>query len=238
MPSDYTSVILKIRRVSGNVIPYEYNYYLALAFYSKLDKYNNEVRTIHDRSSISFHTFSNIISESVKYGINGLSLDRGFIIFRSIDKRMENYLRLAIAEDSHLRICDTTYVVQSIISTEKPKLRNSYEFRTLSPVVVRNFESRTKYVDSIDDLGSNLKKNITWVLEKKLMHTPDRIEIEIKTGKRKTVRISSQNKKEAITSGFNLTGSIEADPLTFDLLYHKGLGSKTGLGLGCIEVDD
>lgn len=237
MSSAYTSLILNIKRVSGNVIPYEYNYYVALAFYTKLNRYNTEVRKLHDRDNISIHTFSNIISQSFKFGTNGISLDDGFIIFRSIDKRMESHLRLAIAEDPHLRICDATYLVRSIKNTEKPKPKDSYKFRTLSPVVVRDFESRTKYVDSTEDLELNLRKSMTWVLENKLMHSPDKLDIKIFNGKRKTVRISSQNKKEAITSGFNLTGSIEADPLTFELLYHKGLGSKTGLGLGCFEVD-
>lgn len=236
MSSEYTSTILTLKRVSGNVIPYEYNFYLALAFYSKLEAYSKDIRKLHERNSISIHTFSNIITTSAKSGLNGLSIDSGFVIFRSLDKRMESYLRLSISNDQFLRICDTTYMVKSIKSVPSPEWGNTLEFRTLSPVIVREFDSRTRYVDSFDELRANLERNLHWVLEKKLLHVPDHLELEIKQGKRKTVRISSQNKKESITTGFNITGTLKTDRLTFNLLYHKGLGSKTGLGLGCFEV--
>ncbi|MGC8656966.1 MAG: CRISPR-associated endoribonuclease Cas6 [Thermoplasmata archaeon] len=232
------SIILKIERREGVVIPFEYNYYLGISLYSKLQEYQKEVKPLHTREQLGIHTISNIITKNpIKYGDNGLEIDGGFVIFRSLDPKIITYLRLGLSIDPIIRIANVKYYVKSIHDLE-PKLKNEniINFRTISPILVRNFDIKKKFVNRIEDIEKNLNLSTRWILEKEFGIKDPNINIEIKSAKRKTVKISSAKAKESITTAFQVNGKMSGDPNILQILYYKGLGSKTSLALGCWEV--
>ncbi|MGC8981724.1 MAG: CRISPR-associated endoribonuclease Cas6 [Thermoplasmata archaeon] len=231
------SITIYIKKYKGDGIPFEYNYYLAINFYGKLEIYNNKIRKIHTPESYSIHTFSNIITKNFKFDDKNLFIEDGIIIFRSLDARLIEYLKLGFAISSDIKLFQTLFKVEKIKQNDDIFLNKfPVKFKTLSPVVVRDFENPKYYVDSEDRLIESLKFQIKYFSNKYFNYQPKKLEINLIDIKRKTVRISSSENKESITTGFNLKGEIDTDINTFKLIYYRGLGSKTGLGLGCIEV--
>ena len=233
------SVKLNIKRISGKIIPFEYNYFIGSAIYRKLLLYEHEVMPLHNISQIGVYTFSNIINpiKKVSYGDNGIDIDSGYIIFRTLDDKIISYLRLAILEDPVLKIKDVDYRITRVETLDGVTFNSdTIKFKTLSPVLVRDFIRKNLYVSKENEVPGNLKL----VLEHQMaqffgitnpLFTLD----EIKTH-RKTIRISNNGKKESITTGFNISGVMKTTSEVANILYYKGLGSKTSLGLGCWKV--
>ena len=66
----------------------------------------------------------------------------------------------------------------------------------------------------------------------------EEFEIIVKAFRAKTIKISNNKKKESITKAFFIEGQISGTPESIAILYYKGLGSKTSLGLGCWRVSN
>ncbi|OWP55473.1 MAG: CRISPR-associated endoribonuclease Cas6 [Cuniculiplasma sp. C_DKE] len=234
------SVLINLKRLEGNIIPYEYNYYLSIAIYSKLTYYQELVTKLHTKNQEGIHTFSNLISNNSKNAINGLDIEEAFVVLRSIDSSLIDYLRMGISLDSNLRVGDVKYRVISMKEDPvSPNWKKDIKFKSLSPVLVRDFKSKKKFVINGDEVGENLTNVSKWVLENiyKLDETKiEDLKIEIASTKSKTVRISNSKSKESITTAFQLEGSISGSPEAKSILYYKGLGSKTSMGLGCWRV--
>lgn len=233
------SVRINIKRTTGKMIPFEYNYFLAAGIYKKLLLYEQDVIPLHKLSQIGIYTFSNIINptKKINYGDNGLDIDRGYIIFRSLDDKIINYLRLAVLETPLLTIKDTDYQITRIEMLNSPTIDSDIvKFRTLSPVLVRNFIKKNIYVNNEHEVPGNLKLVLEYQMAKFFGIDKAMIKFEEIKTHRKTIRISNNGKKESITTGFNISGIMKTTQEVAKILYYKGLGSKTSLGLGCWEA--
>lgn len=234
------SVVINVQRSNGVIIPYEYNYFLSISFYSKLSYYQENITKLHVKSQQGIHTFSNLISRNSRNAINGLDIKDGFIVLRSVDSSLIDYLRMGISLNPTLRVGDVTYQVTNMKEDTKvfdwiPDLH----FRSLSPVLVRDFNTKKKFVTSSDAIEENLTNVSKWVLENIYNLEKSRVEdlkIELSSSRRKTVRISNSKKKESVTTAFEIEGRISGSPEAKSILYYKGLGSKTSMGLGCWGV--
>jgi CRISPR-associated endoribonuclease Cas6 len=232
--------IVSIERSKGKIIPFEYNYYLSISVYSKLEIYQQEIKQLHQKNQPGIHTISNIISNGVKYSNEGLDVQKGFFILRSIDNKIGPYFRLGLSSDPYIKIVNTIYDVKSV--RDSPGRLNGQEqvkFRTLSPVLVRDFYNRKLFVTDAEKVEENLNLITKWSLKNQFgisEGVSDNISIKIMEKHPKTVRVSSGPQKESRTRAFDLRGEIAGDPGVLEVLYHRGLGSKTGLGLGCWEV--
>lgn len=231
------SMIINIEKLNGKYIPFTYNYYLATSLYSKLKFYQRDVRILHNSSQVGMHTFSNIISDNVKVEKNGLDILRGKIVFRSFDPRIDSYMRLGLAEDPFIRILNTTFKATSVYKGREIDFNsNKINFKSISPVLVKDWNKKNRFVSNSENLKENLEKLSVWSLERKFLVKDPQININIEDAKPKTVRLTSNDENEMLTRGFNIKGSIEADVESLKIIYYRGLGSKTSLGLGCIEV--
>jgi len=235
------SIKLYINRINGKIIPFEYNYFIGISIYKKLLNFQEDIIPLHRGSQIGIYTFSNIISPHIQrselFADNGLNIDRGYIIFRTLNEKLINYLKLGILEDNKIIIKDTVFQISSIEDI-KPHYIDAEEikFKTLSPVIVRDYTRKNFYVNDEKNIATNLKLVIENQLSKFFGINKVNVNFSNLIPKKKSIRISSNGKKESISTGFNLSGIIKAQPDILNLLYYKGLGSKTSLGLGCWEV--
>lgn len=212
---------------------------MAISIYKKLTYYQKDIRELHIPSQIGFYTFSNIITtRGIKFGNNGLDIPEGYIIFRTLDDKVISYLRLGVMENPFLLIKDVTYKITAIHSIPKQDILSSdINFKSISPVLVRNFENRKMYISDEREIQQNLNLVLNYQIKTYFGIDSPNIAVSNISSRKKTVRISSNGKKESITSGFNLSGKIIGSPEIISLLYYRGLGSKTSLGLGCWEVE-
>ena len=235
------SIKLSIRRVDGKIIPFGYNYFIGISIYKKLLNFQEDIIPLHTGAQVGIYTFSNIISpfipSSELFADNGLNIDKGYIIFRTLNEKLIDYLRLGILQDNKIRIKDTVYEV-SRIENIKPYNSDVWElkFKSLSPILVRDYIRKGLYVNNEKNVASNLKLVIENQLSKFFGINGSSVNFTNLTHRKKSIRISSNGKKESISTGFEVSGTIIAQPDILKLLYYKGLGSKTSLGLGCWEV--
>ncbi|WP_175266854.1 CRISPR-associated endoribonuclease Cas6 [Acidiplasma cupricumulans] len=204
----------------------------------KLLLYQNNIRKLHSSSQIGLYTFSNIITtKGFNYGANGLDIPQGYIIFRSIDDALISYLRLGILENPIIEIKGTSYKIESVksVNNNLDLNRNDIEFKSISPVLVRNFKDKKLYLSNEGEVSDNLNLLAYHQLKNYFGIPNPKVTFEDLKVQKKTIRISSNGKKESITTGFNLHGRIRGTPDALSLLYYRGLGSKTSLGLGCWE---
>lgn len=234
------SIKINLNKIKGETIPFEYNYFLGISLYQKLLGYEKDIKKLHNLSQIGLYTFSNIISpKKINYNKEGLIIEKGYIIFRTLDDNLINYLRLGILENPDIRIGNNTIFKVTRIMNLTNNINFSSEnlnFKTLSPILIRNFSKRNLYVDNEDDVSPNLKLVMENQIKRFFNINNCTIDFENLKIHMKTIRISGSSKKESITKGFNISGSIKADPEVSKIVYYKGLGSKTSLGLGCWEV--
>lgn len=234
------SIKLNLLRISGKLIPYEYNYFLGIGFYKKLLNFQENILKLHTGSQIGIYTFSNIIpayKNGMKFGDNGLDIEKGYIIFRTLNENLVNYLRLSILEDPTISIKNTTFKITRVEDIKPHNIETpELQFKTISPILVRNYSKKNIYVDKDEEVLLNLKAVMEHQISNYFLIPKPAINFSNLSIKRKTIRISSNGRKESITSGFNLTGVISASPEVLKILYYKGLGSKTALGLGCWEA--
>ncbi len=229
------SLRLNLERENNSVIPYEYNYFIGISLYKKLMAFQKDNFQLHNKNQIDLYTFSNIISKNYKIGDNGIDIKDGFIIFRTINDKISPYLRYEMSADPYIKIKDVAYNVRSIKNIKTSVLPNKVTFKTISPVIIRNYSNKKLYIDRNEEVEENLNKITNYQLNN-YFGIKQEISIKLKNIKEKTIRISSNGLKESITRGFNLSGIIEGDASAINFLYYKGLGSKTSLGLGCWEV--
>lgn len=233
--------MIHMKRSKGVIIPFEYNYYLSIGIYSKLKEYQEKVRILHSKNQPGIHTFSNIISKEALTGENGLDIKDGFFIIRSLDSRLPLYLRLGISEDPFLRIGDVIYEVSRADNITPPDLtKGEYNFKSLSPILVRDFNDKKQFVNRSENIEKNLTLSSLWTLKNLFQLMDDEVgdfKIQVDSAKRKTVKISNTKTKESITTAYQVRGKISGSEKALQILYYRGLGSKVSLGLGCWEVE-
>jgi len=91
-------------------------------------------------------------------------------------------------------------------------------------------------VDVPELVEKNLLAITNWQLSNLFKIQNPNLDIKLKNIRRKTVRISSRPESISKTVGFEFEGTMTGDPSALKVIYYRGLGSKTGLGLGLIEV--
>lgn len=228
------SILLKIRNSNGLLLPYEHNYKLATAIYDKLRYYQESVRELHRKDFQDIHTISSIIPHNSQYHSTGIKFDKGLFVVRSYYDDVIDHLRLAISLDEKIRIGELELVITRIQDTLKPEFnKGKVNFKTISPVLVRDQADRKTFRTHLDDVPENLAHSMVWSYDSITSNQAGTPSVNITNLKRKTVRVSNDGSTLAAVL---LTGSIIGDSELLQFSYFKGLGSKTGLGLGCWEV--
>lgn len=228
-------MLISIKNLNNALLSYEHNYTLAIAIYNKLEYYPNPIRKLHTKEFQDIHTISTIIPQEPDFKADGIGFQRGFFIVRSYYDDIIEYLRLAISLDGTLRVGDLDLEVTRIKETTAPNFQSGFvNFRTLSPVLVRDSEDRNTFRTHNDDVPDNLSRSMVWSYVSLTSRSAESPEITITSLKRKTARVS---KSGTVLGAVVLRGSIKGDPDLLQFSYYKGIGSKTGLGLGCWEVD-
>lgn len=229
------SVLLKIKNVNGSLLPYEHNYTLSIAIYGKLQYYQEEIRKLHAKDVQDVHTISSIIPKEPGFNSSGIKFERGIVVVRSYYDDLIDHLRLALSLDGTIRVGPLDLEVTGIKDTFEPDFKKgTVNFRTLSPVLVRDHNDKKTFRTHLDDVPENLAESMVWAYSSFTSEAAEKPAIRLSNLKRKTVRVS---KSGTVLGAVTLRGSIEANPDLLQFSYYKGLGSKTGLGLGCWEVE-
>ncbi|MEM3238420.1 MAG: hypothetical protein QXX11_05860, partial [Thermoplasmata archaeon] len=88
------SILLFLDKLDAKEIPFNYNYFFSIAFYNKLRLYQENIGFLHNKQMQDIHTFSSIISRDLTISDSGIDFKKATIVFRSLDDRVIEYLKV------------------------------------------------------------------------------------------------------------------------------------------------
>ena len=111
--------------------------------------------------------------------------------------------------------------------------RQTKMFYTLSPIVIRNYKDKSKYVTPIDNEFMDSFNNA--LTEQWAMYRDDDIgDVSLTIIKYKKVAMTHYG---GLVLGFTGLITLEADPDVLEFFYKSGIGYRRSNGFGFIEVD-
>lgn len=243
--------------------PINYQYEMMSAIYSILSKADGEyAQKLHDDGYVSdfkrfkLFCFSNLIAPN-----RGISFDKstgrlkivGEYVYWQISFMLEDGLQKfmqGIFENQTIRIADTSCgvtfrIVEVQLMADVEWKEGPIECRTISPVCVSHRvdgKSTVAYI-SPEDEGYE-KAILTGLLERyKAINGKDfegerycKLTVIGDAPKSKLITIKAGTEQQTRVKGFVYRFNIELPQDLFEIAYNCGLGEKSGMGFGMIEL--
>jgi len=223
-------------------IPFNYNYYLSSAIYSRL--YSKTADLIHNSPRFKFFVFSDLIFSKDriidKYGIITDKPIKWFIGSPYIELLRE--LGENLVANPIIHIGKIKLTVPSITVLKKQKLEDGDNFATISPIcvskpIVKNGKMQPRFLrpdttEFFDYVKKNLLRKYVYYFGKGPENANFDLEI---TGpvKERLIQIKNTNVK-AYHMHFTFKGNRKLIEFAFD----SGLGEKNSMGFGMVVKDE
>lgn len=229
----------------GCVLPFNYNYHLSSAIYSAFEESDPDLADyLHRSDEIKLYTFSRLLVQDREVRDDGLMIKGPVHLYISTGKDL---IMKAGVEGSlskgRLRVGDLEFKIRSIEILEEPDFSKAEEDyikgKTLSPVnttTKRKKDGELKSWDLYPDdvqFYENLRRNLLKKYEMIHGEKPEGryFDLKIKEFKKERIEIRDTMHR-ASTFHFQVKGS----PDLIRTAYDCGLGEKSSMGFGCIEV--
>lgn len=215
-----------------SVVPYDHQYEMYSSILLAINKYDPTLaREIHDKNAIPQFTMSQLIPagkrQFVPEGIRArrfvlMVISKNDKIMNSFQKSLQEYKKLSIGETR--LIYHSSRVVDVRVPPEIPELVSR------SPIILK---SGGKYIAFGDDsFLDTLKSNILGKAKAINNSTDCKISfVRILEGRKKAYTIHSAKVSCSIVRFI-----IDADRVVLETIMNYGIGSKTQMGFGMVEV--
>lgn len=224
-------------------IPFDYQYSLASAMYSKLKLIDEKLaRNLHESKGFRHFCFSNLLLGDHESDRQGIRFSKAKLIVSSPSEEFIRDFAEGFLLEPQLRIGIAILKVAKVEVLPKNELSSVMRFKTLSPIITRTvredggektewelYPRDGKFYDNIhsnlverykDFYGSSPKNN--------------RFEIrQIHWFKPRRVSVAGTPRRCSLME-FTMTSSEEL----MNFAYYSGLGEKQAMGFGCVEKCD
>ncbi|AAT42594.1 CRISPR-associated endoribonuclease Cas6 [Picrophilus oshimae] len=229
------SAILKFRSENKQQIPFEHNYYLGIAIQKKYNQLMYSEKIEMHSGLQNNYTISSIITKDAEIRDDGIYTKNFFIVLRSLEDEFINRLKVSFSSYPEIRIGNSVFSIVEIKDTKRVDFSSDIYFKSLSPILIRYSKKLDNFVTQKNEIEPNLK---AWMINAYYKNTGRKPEtnfsIDIDKVKVKSVIVSKNRIKLRAPLIYGRFRS--ADPEMLEMFYYKGMGSKTGLGLGCWEA--
>ena len=237
---------LKINLKSENnfKVPFNYNHILSSIIYNKiadLDLANK----IHDSNSFKFFNFSQINIKKRKLVKDGIIARDGRISFylSSPDDLLVKNLVSGFVDDLEINFKNDKLIVEKIEALKTPDFREISEFKTLSPINIRDskeIDGKVKRIDLApsDKFFKGIENNLIkkYCIFNNIENTDKKISAysEMAHVKRKRITIpKGPNTTYHIAYMMDLI--LEGDTDLIKFAYDVGVGEKNSMGFGMLR---
>ncbi|WP_292388431.1 CRISPR-associated endoribonuclease Cas6 [Methanosarcina sp. UBA5] len=235
---------VNIRKISPDPLHYDYQYGLASVLYKRLAIANETfANELHSHKGFKHYTFSNLSIEDRIPDRNGLNFHKSNFIISSPDAEfIKNFAKGIISSpDFYLGNKDRRidFIVESVEMLPKISFTDCCTFRTLSPVYIKTQEKvGDKFTE--EDLYpmnskfyENLKDNLFDRYQEFSGQKIDSgfFEAKVTDFKKKRVTINNSYRRCSL-----MDITLKADPRLIEFAYDAGLGEKTAMGFGCMDI--
>lgn len=236
----------KISFVATNngMIGYDYQYSLASMIYRKLNEYSpSTADQQHSKFGSKLYTFSGLIGTNPKKHEEGLAFPNGFFVISSPDSDFVMRISEAFLDHQEFTIRgpagEALFIAEKVEILKPFFINTKYTFRTMSPIyvkTVREVKNAKREVDLYPNepkfyerLHLNLLKKYELFYGQQAVDHFDFLKVhDVRT---KRVRIGESYRRCSL-----MTAAIEGSKELLKFAYDAGLGEKTAMGFGCIDV--
>ena len=227
-------------------IPFNYNHIVSAIIYNKI--YDLEfAQKLHSSNSYKFFTFSSIHIHKFRQVKDGFLSQNGTIDFliSSPDDYLIKTLVEGFLEDQTVNFIGEDLLVQKIELLPVPDFEEKVNVNTLSPIIVRTkkeVDGKLKIWDlnpGDEQFYRNLENNLINKYKEfnGLEETDKKIIIssEMRNVKRKRITID-KGEEQTFHRAFLMDLVLEGDLDLIKFAYDAGLGEKSGLGFGMVDL--
>ena len=237
---------LKINLKSENnfKVPFNYNHILSSIIYNKiadLDLANK----IHDSNSFKFFNFSQINIKKRKLVNDGIIARDGRISFylSSPDDLLVKNLVSGFVDDLEINFKNDKLIVEKIEALKTPDFREISEFKTLSPINIRDskeIDGKVKRIDLApsDKFFKGIENNLIkkYCIFNNIENTDKKISAysEMAHVKRKRITIP-KGPNTTYHRAYMMDLILEGDTDLIKFAYDVGVGEKNSMGFGMLR---
>ena len=237
---------LKIYLKSENnfKVPFNYNHILSSIIYNKiadLDLANK----IHDSNSFKFFNFSQINIKKRKLVKDGIIARDGRISFylSSPDDLLVKNLVSGFVDDLEINFKNDKLIVEKIEALKTPDFREISEFKTLSPINIRDskeIDGKVKRIDLApsDKFFKGIENNLIkkYCIFNNIENTDKKISAysEMAHVKRKRITIP-KGPNTTYHRAYMMDLILEGDTDLIKFAYDVGVGEKNSMGFGMLR---
>ena len=237
---------LKINLKSENnfKVPFNYNHILSSIIYNKiadLDLANK----IHDSNSFKFFNFSQINIKKRKLVKDGIIARDGRISFylSSPDDLLVTNLVSGFVDDLEINFKNDKLIVEKIEALKTPDFREISEFKTLSPINIRDskeIDGKVKRIDLApsDKFFKGIENNLIkkYCIFNNIENTDKKISAysEMAHVKRKRITIP-KGPNTTYHRAYMMDLILEGDTDLIKFAYDVGVGEKNSMGFGMLR---
>lgn len=238
-------IILKSKK-NKLKIPFNYNHIVSAIIYNKI--YDLEfAQKLHSSNSYKFFTFSNIHIHKFRQVKDGFLSQNGTIDFliSSPDDYLIKTLVEGFLEDQTVKFIGEDLLVQKIELLPIPDFEEKLKVKAISPIIARTKKEldgglRTwDLAPSEEQFYRNLENNLINKYKEfnELEETDKKIKISSEMRHVKSKRIAiEKGDEQTFHRAFLMDLVLEGDLDLIKFAYDAGLGEKSGLGFGMVDM--
>lgn len=232
-----------VEKLSSIPLAFDHQYFLSSLLYERLAESNIRLANeTHSSTGFKFYNFSQIIPTD-KFSIQntGLNFKDGYFILSSPDTEFIKSYAEGLLQSPEFNLGKAKFILKSIEILGEYKFNGELiRFKTLSPIYVktRNEENgKLKDKDLYPSDGKfyvNIKKNLIERYQEFYKKSLENEHFEITKvhwSKPKRIQIKNNYRRCSL-----MEFDLSAGPELMQFAYNAGLGEKTGVGFGCLEV--
>lgn len=222
-------------------VPFNYNHILSSIIYNKISDLNlaNE---LHTSSSFKFFNFSQLNIPQRKIVKDGILAKNGKINFY-LSSPNDIFIRSLVdgfVDDLEIKFKNEILIVEKIEALRTPNFKEKTEFKTISPIIIRDLNEENKRIDLApsDKFFKGIENNLIkkYCKFNDLKSTDKKIKAysEMANVKRKRITIP-KGPNTTYHRAYMMDLILEGDVDLMNFAYDVGLGEKNSMGFGMVK---
>lgn len=222
-------------------IPFNYNHIISSIIYNKIADLNL-AHELHASNSFKFFNFSQLNIPKRKIVEDGIIAKNGKISFylSSPNDLLIKNLVNGFVDDLEIKFKNDTLIIEKIEALKTPDFNQKSEFKTLSPINIRDVKEENKRVDLApsDKFFKGIETNLIkkYCTFNDIKDTDKKIKVysEMANVKRKRITIP-KGPNTTYHRAYMMDLILEGEIDLIEFAYDVGLGEKNSMGFGMIK---
>ena len=222
-------------------IPFNYNHIVSSIIYNKIADLDL-AHELHTSNSFKFFNFSQLNIPNRKIAKDGIISKDGVVNFylSSPDDLLIKNLVSGFVDDLEIKFKNEKLIVEKIEALKTPDFNEKSEFKTISPINIRDVNEENKRIDLApsDKFFKGIENNLIkkYCIFNNLESTDKKIKVysEMANVKRKRITIP-KGPNTTFHRAYMMDLILEGDVELIEFAYDVGLGEKNSMGFGMIK---